>query len=107
MGETKEIEKGPDLDLAKEEKEKKRIVAEVEVVDQVRKTRALREVKERPEQVLALVARVDPLAVVQVDPLQVVVLQAPIRLDQDQGVKKIRGKSPKKKNQGQENQSPN
>ena len=59
------------------------------MVDQVRKTRALREVKERPEQVLALVARVDPLAVVQVDPLQVVVLQAPIRLDQDQEVKKV------------------
>ena len=61
-------------------------MAEVEVVDQVRKTRALREAKERQEQVLAPVARVDPLAVVQVDPLQVVVLQAPIRLDQDQGV---------------------
>jgi len=102
----KEIEKGLGLDLAKEEREKKRIVEEVEEVDQVIRMGALREVKERVEQAPALVAQVDPLEVVQVDLVQVVVLrQAPIHLDPGQKAKKILEKSPKKRNLSQENQS--
>ena len=81
-----------DLGLGREEemKEKMMIVEEIEEVDQVIKMIILHVVKEKAELVLALAVQVVHLVVVLVVQLPVAVLQALIRLDQDQEAKKVK-----------------
>lgn len=103
--EMKEIEKG--LGRVEEMKEKMMIVEEIEEVDQVTKMKILHVVKEKAELVLALAVQVVHLVVVLVVQLLVAVLQALIRLDQDQEAKKTYVKRPKKKNLSRESQKLN
>lgn len=103
--EMKEIEKG--LGREEEMKEKMMIVEEIEEVDQVTKMKILHAVKEKAELVLALAVQVVHLVVVLVVQLLVAVLQALIRLDQDQEAKKMYVKRLKKKNLSRESQKLN
>lgn len=100
--ETKEIGKDLGLDQAEEEREKMKNEEEVVGVDRVIKMQG----KEEP--VLALVAQVDHLAVVQVAQALVEALRrAQIRLDQDQEARKIQEKSQRKSDLSRENLSLN
>jgi len=99
---TKEIGKDLGRDQAEEEKERMKNEEEVVGVDRVIK------MQEKEEPVLALVAQVDHLAVVQVAQAPVEALrQAQIRLDHDQEAKKIQETSLRKSDLSRENLSLN